>query len=301
MIYYFDALPLHPQPEYFESLTSYLMRLAEVNGISSVDGISALSFPHQDRRITREIADYPPVSFGKLARVGVCGEEILRTTTFFHFAAKFGRSTLPQPLSRFLSGCVSQYLRHCPLCLAEQRVPYYPLFWRFIILTCCYKHKCQLLEACGHCGELIPLFTSPLQIGKCPKCQQNLKLCPAALISDELKLEVATNFHDDIVFLLTPQLWEVDGYNVVRRVGRQFAHSRQVKQITAVEMANKIGVTLTVVEGIERGNFQGRGATLQSYIKYAQYLSLSLKEVFCDAIDTPDHVTSISPPSCPVC
>ncbi len=122
MTYYFDVLPLHPKPEYLESLTSYLMRLAENNGISSIDGLSALCFPHQDRRITRDIADYPPVSFGNLAIAGACTEAILRITTFFHLAVKFGRSTLPQPTSRFLSSCMSQYLRYCPICLFEQRV-----------------------------------------------------------------------------------------------------------------------------------------------------------------------------------
>src|SRR3989442_14424611 len=94
MTYYFDVLPLHPRPAYLESLTSYLMRLAEHNGISSIDGISALCFPHQDRRITRGIADYPPVSFDNLMIVGACNEETLRTTTFFHIAVKFGRSML---------------------------------------------------------------------------------------------------------------------------------------------------------------------------------------------------------------
>src|SRR5260370_19965217 len=122
MTYYFDVLPLHPRPEYLESLTSYLMRLAEDNGISSIDGISALCFPQQDRRITRGLADYPPVSFDKLTIVGAFNEEILLTRTFFHLAAKFGRSTLPQPISRFLSGCLDQYLRYCPRCFTEQRV-----------------------------------------------------------------------------------------------------------------------------------------------------------------------------------
>jgi len=32
-VYYFDVLPLRPYPETFESLTSYLMRLAEKNGL----------------------------------------------------------------------------------------------------------------------------------------------------------------------------------------------------------------------------------------------------------------------------
>src|SRR5258708_4402334 len=158
MTYYFDVLPLHPPPESLESLTSYLMRLAAYNGISSVDGISTLCFPHQDRRITRDIADYPPVSFGQLIIASTWSEEMLRTTTFFHLAAKFGRSTLPQPVSRFLSGCISQYLRYCPACVTEQQKPYYLLSWRFLIFTCCWKHRCRLLDMCKHCNETMPLF-----------------------------------------------------------------------------------------------------------------------------------------------
>jgi hypothetical protein len=80
MTYYFEALPLHPPPEHLESFTSYLTRLAELNAISSMDGLSALFFPHQDRRITRGIADYPPVSFGDLTIVGTRSEETLRTS-----------------------------------------------------------------------------------------------------------------------------------------------------------------------------------------------------------------------------
>lgn len=301
MTYYFDVLPLHPRPEYLESLTSYLMRLAEHNGISSIDGLSALCFPHQDRRITRDIADYPPVTFGDLTRVGTWSEETLRTTTFFHLAVKFGRSTLPQPTSRFLSGCVSQYLRYCPACFAEQRVRCYLLPWRFLMLTCCCKHKCRLLETCGHCDELIPLFTSPFKLGNCPRCQQSLKLCATALVSGGAELQVATHVHDDIVFLLTPQPWEANSSSNIRRVGRRFAHMRRMKRLTAVEVASQIGVTLTVVEGMERGDFQGRGATLQSYIKYAHSLCLDLKEVFGDAIDAPDHVLTTPLPPCPAC
>ena len=301
MTYYFDVLPLHPKPEYLESLTGYLMRLAKLNNISSIDGISALCFSHQDRGITREIADYPPVSFGDLTRVGARSEQILRTTTFFHLAAKFGRSTLPQPMSRFLSGCISPHLRYCPICFSEQRESYYLLSQRFLMLTCCCKHKCRLLEACGHCGELIPLFTSPFKLGNCPRCQQSLKLCAVASVSDEGELEAALHAHDDIVFLLTPQPWEANSSDVIKRVGRRLSHMRQIKRLTAVEVASQIGVTLTVVEGIERGDIQGRGATLQCYFKYAHYLCLGLKELFSDAIDAPDHVPAATLPLCPAC
>jgi len=300
MIYYFDVLPLHPRPEYLESLTSYLMRLADLNGISSLDGISALCFQHQDRRITRDIADYPPTSFGDLTRVGVWSEEILRTTTFFHLAAKFGRSTLPQPMSRFLSGCVGQNLRYCPLCLAEQQVKYYQLTWRFLLITCCHKHKCRLLETCCHCNELLPLFRSPFTLGDCPMCRRHLKLC-AALVSDEVALEKSLQVYDDIVFFLTPQSREADSNNVIKRVGRRLSYVRQKKRMTAIEVANRIGVTLSIVEGIERGDMQGRGATLQSYFKYAYYFRLSLRQVFSDAIGASDHIFTAPQTSCPTC
>src|SRR5712692_1902409 len=276
------------------------MRLAKQNGISSVDGISALCFSHQDRRISRGIADYPPVSFDDLTRVGTWSEETLRGTTFFHLAAKFGRSTLPQPVSRFLSDCVGQYLRYCPVCFTEQPVRYYLLSWRLLMVTCCCKHKCRLLRACGHRGASIPLFTSPFKLGRCPRCQRSLKVCAAPSVSVE-ELEVASHANDDILFLLTPQPWEEYSGGIVKRLGQQLAHVRQTERLTAVEVANQLGVTLTIVQGIERGDFQGRGATLQCYVKYAHLLHLGLKELFSKAIDAPDHIIPTPSPPCPIC
>jgi hypothetical protein len=169
------------------------------------------------------------------------------------------------------------------------------------MVTCCRKHKRRLLETCGHCGELIPLFTSPFTSGNCPRCRRDLQLCAAASESDEAALEASTHAHNDIVFLLTPQPWEADSASVIKRVGRRLSHLRQMQRRTAVEVASQIGVTLTIVEGIERGDFQGRGATLLCYFKYAHYLCLDLKEVFSDALGVSDHVPATFLPVCPAC
>src|SRR5438128_78696 len=111
--YHFDVLPVHPPAEPLESLTSYLIRLAQENSITSVDGITALCFPYQDRRIARDFADYPPTSFEIVEASGV-KEVALLGMTFFHLGVKFGRSPKPQPLSRFLTGSIAPYLRYCP-------------------------------------------------------------------------------------------------------------------------------------------------------------------------------------------
>jgi len=169
------------------------------------------------------------------------------------------------------------------------------------MLTCCCKHRCRLLDACGHCGELIPLFRSPFKVGNCPSCKRSLKLCTAVSVTDEAELEVASHIHDAIVFLLTPQPWEAESSRIIKRVGRHLALMRQIKRLTAVEVARQIGVTLTIVEGIERGDFQGKGATLQSYFKYIHYLGLGLREMFSTALDAPDHIPATPLPLCPAC
>jgi ribosome-binding protein aMBF1 (putative translation factor) len=300
--FYFDVFPVHPQPEHLESLTSYLTRLAETNGISSMDGLSALCFPGQDRRITRDIADYAPVSFYKLPVVGVCTEEKLRATTFFHVAAKFGRSTSPQPLSRFLSGCISQYLRYCPACLAEQENPYYQLSWRFLSVSCCTKHNCRILEKCQLCSNSIPLFTSPFKMGICPFCNWSLKNGQINLVAKEEKEKVYTSM-SDIEFLLTSQPWEKDCEDVIKSVGRGLVYERRRRNISAEKLAEQVGSTLTVIQGIENGSFMRKGATLQSYIKYTRFLCLSLKDVFHYVLSERKKgiLVPVLRPLCPIC
>lgn len=227
-MYFFDVLPSHPPPEPFESLTSYLMRLAKSNGISSMDGLSAVCFPHQDRRIAHEIADYPPTSFESLMKVATCSRESLLSTTFFHVATKFGRSTHPQPLSRFLSGAVSDFLRYCPVCLAEQQTPHYLLSWRFHMLSYCTKHRCRLLEICGQCGRSIPLFVSPFKIGYCPLCGSDMKKGHVDLGSEEKMLTAAVSIQD-IEFLLKFQPWELNGNHTIHLIGQRLAYERRKK------------------------------------------------------------------------
>lgn len=301
-LYSFETLPLHPQPEHLEFFTSYLMRLAEANGIKSVDGLSALCFPNQNRRVVRDMTDYPPLSFDRLTVVGNCTRETLLATTFFHVAAKFGRSTLPQPLSRFLSGCLSECLRYCPICLTEQQTVYYPLSWRFLPLSCCIHHGCRMRESCGQCRMPIPLFASPFKIAFCPLCGWNLRKDHFERASENEQKESFTRLQD-LEVLLTPHQWEIDGRPIIKRVGQRLASARKKRHWTAVSVTKPIGVTLSVIEGIERGNSMRRGATLQSYIKYADHLGLSLQEAFGFVLDEHSYSLATLPPQppCPSC
>jgi hypothetical protein len=300
--YYFDMLPVRPPVEPFESLTSYLTRLAQENGISSVDGLAALCFPNQDRRISRNLADYPPTSFEIVEILGV-NKTVLSGTTFFHLGVKFGRSPKPQSLSRFLAGSVATYLRYCPHCLAAQCPPYYSLLWRFLEFRCCTIHHCELLDRCGQCDAKIPLLAAPLKIGRCPLCAWDLKMCRAKP-SPEVVLSETRVFSQNIEFLLSPlQSDEMKLTNLAQRIGLRFKHLRKVQGFTALEGANRISVTLSVIEGIERGNVQGRGAKFQNYVRYAQLFGVTLQYIVADALQgaSKEHYSEMMYKGYPIC
>src|SRR6266699_355350 len=198
--YYFEVLSLHPKPEYLESLTSYLTRIAEMNGINGYKALATLCFPKESVRRVWSLKDYPLSSFSTLQSTLVKPESTLLKTTFYHLAKKFECSTEVFPLSIFLSGSVSDCLRYCPLCLRD--FPYYSLVWRFLSLKGCWVHNCHLLEKCGHCGTKIPIFAYPFKVGFCPTCKKDLRTC----VSSSLSLQVrkgTLSLYQDLEFLLT--------------------------------------------------------------------------------------------------
>lgn len=150
--YYFETLPLHPQPEPLESLTSYLVRLAAANSICSIADLAAVCFPDQHSARIRNLKDYSCPSLGKISVISACSEDVLQSMTFSHLLRKFGRSASSVYSPTFLYASIARYLRYCPMCLAESC--YYSLPWRFSSVYGCYKHSCRLLEECGHCVSL---------------------------------------------------------------------------------------------------------------------------------------------------
>src|SRR5271157_5317585 len=128
--YYFETLLLHPQPKRLESLTSYLTRLANCNGIRSIAALAALIFePEPPGGIRGMRRDHPPQSLGSLQTLAVCSEAALLQTTFVHLIRKFDLSiSLRQPVS-FLLSSLARTLRYCPICLVDYS--FYSLAWRF--------------------------------------------------------------------------------------------------------------------------------------------------------------------------
>lgn len=198
-------LPLHPQPEVLESFTSYIARLAEVNGLKSIKELAALAGTNWSHVYARQ--DYPCPPYDGLARITGCSEARLERTTFHLIAQHLGSPLLhPQSLRQFLQGSLASTLRYCPRCLAEHSSPYYRLHWRFLAVQNCRRHNCVLLSQCGHCGAALPLVAQVPQLARCPSCQRDLRTCQASSLAAEAAQGMHTLTDDREVFL-TPSQW----------------------------------------------------------------------------------------------
>jgi ribosome-binding protein aMBF1 (putative translation factor) len=292
--YYFDALPVHPAPEASETFTSYLLRLASLNGLSSIPGVATLLLPNFAVKTVRALSDFPLPSYGNLPIAALCAEDRLNQTTFYYLGIKLGRSTEPQALSRFLEGTLSSALRYCPRCLAEGL--YYRLTWRFVAVKACLRHRCLLLSSCGHCRQPLPLFPIDLKIGVCPSCEGQLQVCQAPAIADEESNELAQVL-SDLEFLLSPQPADMrrrPGVGIesplLRAVGQQFADARIERRLLRKKLAQDLRINERRLAAIERGELH-LGATFKDYLEYATFLGMSLQGAFKRAMATKTGVT----------
>ena len=176
------------------------------------------------------------------------------------------------------------------MCLANE--PYYRLTWRFRAITGCPIQHCQLLDRCGHCQATLPLLTAPLKVDVCHSCRGYLSVCQSEPLT-ETELDLTHVRVDDLTFLLTACIKEPTTGSVVESIGAQFATLRRLCRYTAEDVAQKIGVTLSSIEGIERGQ-TAKGATLACYFSYTDMLKVTLRNVFMLALPDamPDEIQS---------
>jgi ribosome-binding protein aMBF1 (putative translation factor) len=268
---YLDVLPLHPPPKRFESITSYLARIANENGIQFLADLSKLF----DVNVSTDRPDLPPISMGKIAMRTGCLDSQILGATFFFLGRKFGRSLRPRALTDFLHGSVGKCLRYCPACIA--RDPYYSLVWRFHAIPGCSIHCCQFLDRCGSCGSTIPLFVLLSEVGRCPSCRADLGSFEMKSLSEQ-DMQVAVLRTADIEYLLSPFQSEEQDI-IARQVGFQFAILRREKGLSTQQVADQLALPLHDIYSIEQGGAYQRTYFVE-YLKYVEYLGGSLRDMF---------------------
>ncbi len=268
-------MPLHPQPQWLKSLSSYIIRLAEANGLKSMNELAILSGIWGWEQV-RLFPDYAAFSAERLACISGCTRATLRDTTFYHLARHFACSTLSGAGMRdFFQGSIAASLRYCPLCMAE--MPYYRLCWRFLAIAGCHKHGCHLLNECGHCGTPVPFLPYVPRIAFCTTCQGDLRTCPAPLLPQQAERKRLRRRAQDLELLLVPTEWAPEITPAILQ-GSGFTFLRQRKHLSVTEVASLMQRDEQIIQEIEQGNWNGN-TTLADYWQYTEILECSLSEV----------------------
>lgn len=270
--YPFDVIPIHPPPYPLESLSSYVMRLAVLNGLPSFQALARTllgnNFTHKPR-----LPDAPPYRPEAVARATHCSVERVWECTFFYLADKFGRTGI----RNFIVPSVAPALRYCPLCLTEQC--YYRLPWRFTRLAGCPIHRCTLLDCCPHCQQSVPLFTQLCRVGTCPYCQQDLRIAqPVPLRADQLAS--AQGCQRDLLYLLTPAQWQEDGANIRRSIGPYLKYLRTEQHLLERDLLASCEVGKAAGRALEQANHTPCGNHFGLYLRYADALGTNWETIF---------------------
>lgn len=202
-------LPYHPKFERRESISSYVIRLANENGYFNLNTFLQIVFStKQDLqaalfgRIRNDFA--PRGDFRNLPALSGCTENELLATTFEYLFQYFPMEEKTSYAIRSLGKhCLKRTFSYCPACVREYG--YYSLLWRFRNHPGCSEHALSLVGHCYKCKATLPLPLSRrnARIGRCPLCNADLTLAPAANLSSE-SLILAQDFEHNIEYLISP-------------------------------------------------------------------------------------------------
>lgn len=190
---------MNPKPFQDELLSSWLCRLAKANFFSYVQFLR--NFTEIDFKIMKNsnIKQYwmfdldkeiPNELLSALSRrTGLSKENILKLTLkewedniYYRFITRKGSIS-----SKKLGA-----LRFCPLCLKEDKIPYFRKFWRTRLATCCEKHNIYLYDRCSN-----PDCKRPINISLI-KYEKSIKECVYCGIdlSNSDVIKIPENSHD---------------------------------------------------------------------------------------------------------
>jgi Zn ribbon nucleic-acid-binding protein len=175
--------PIHYKPLPDELLSCWLVRLAHGHGLK-VQTFCNLIFGNRHQVWNRDIDRLAPEwLLSELSyRTGTPAEIVWKTTLRAYEGLLYRKFRLSGALQWILAlkmyhrKRVGHGLQFCPVCLAEDVIPYFRKRWRVAFNTVCTRHGTMLLDRCPKCGVAIALHRldmvrpDALEIGAMSHC-----------------------------------------------------------------------------------------------------------------------------------
>lgn len=183
--------PAHPKPMPDELLSSWIVRIAQANGLK-LQTFCDRTFGKERQLWNRDIDRLaPPWLLATLSRrTGTSLPSVQRTTLDRYLGRLYRRKQQAGQLRWILPVGVYHRTRFrhgmqfCSQCLAEDAHPYFRAIWRVAALTFCAKHRLRLHDRCPACNAPVayhrrelgrPAATDPGPLSLCHTCSFDLR------------------------------------------------------------------------------------------------------------------------------
>lgn len=152
----------HPKPLPDELLSSWLVRIAHGHSMKLQTFCRVALGKGQDlwfRDIDRQAPDWLIRALSEHTGVGL--RAIRRTSLLDYKGVLYrryrwsGHQHWLLPLNMVDTSFHHHGMQYCPLCLAEDKEPYFRKRWRVAFYTMCIKHQCMVHDRCPSCGGAV--------------------------------------------------------------------------------------------------------------------------------------------------
>ena len=209
--------PAHPKPLPDELLSSWIVRIAEANGVKLqtmthlLFGLYNLPWNHDIDRLApkwflKGICAHTGLSYWDAYRMTLAGYR----TRLYRYRKDSGQLRWILPVRINSTKRDGFGMQYCPACLAADKEPYFRRKWRVAFYTFCPKHRIMLHDCCSACGAAVSFYRRDFgkaideagAICLCYQCQFDLRTAP----------QVPVVLYDDDVFqLYVEMLQALDG------------------------------------------------------------------------------------------
>ncbi len=239
--------PLHLKPKDDELLSSWLVRLARAHRLK-LHTFCSLTWPRK-QIWNRDIdnSTYTEVLEVLSAKTGTSFKRVRATTLAAYEDVLYEKHNTLLPTSWILPIGVyhrihKQFgLQYCPLCLADDKEPYYRRKWRLAFIVSCERHQTLLHDRCPHCGAAINFHRNKLgdyrkltadSLILCHVCRSDLRVVKRHLVSSVTSTE--TEFTDKLLKAMDAGFVRLSE-SVAISSQLYFVGLRQLMKITAMQ------------------------------------------------------------------
>lgn len=165
-----ELWPAHPHTYSGECLSSWIVRTAHHNDLK-IQTFSDLTFGKHNQIWNRDIDKLAPRFVLKMMtkRSGVPLKLADKATLNLYINRLF-TTIKPSGIIRWINPLVLHHRKHtafgmqyCPLCLSEDKEPYFRIAWRLSLYTFCPIHKVIMKDRC-QCGASVNFHRIELEL-----------------------------------------------------------------------------------------------------------------------------------------